>query len=67
MSWYILAVLQTTALGHGGSTSANWIALGEFRGEKACVHAAQQLSNAQASSRSDRLPQKFVCLPKDLS
>lgn len=66
MSWYILAVLQTTALWSGGSASANWIALGEFRGEKACLHAAQQLKDEQASARSDRMPQKFVCLRKEM-
>jgi len=65
MSWYILTILQTTALWSGGSASANWVAIGEFRGHKACMQAAEKLIDAQASARSDRMPQKFVCLRKD--
>ena len=65
MSWYILAVLQTTALYSGGNASANWVAIGEFRGEKACLHAVQQLQDKQATARSDRMPQKFACLAKE--
>lgn len=66
MSWYILAVLQVTAMsGASGTTAAGWSALGEFRGEKACLHAAQQLKDEQATSRSSVHPQKFVCLRKE--
>lgn len=67
MSMYVLAVLQVTAMsGASGTTAAGWTALGEFRGEKACLQAAQQLKDEQATSRSSVHPQKFVCLRKDM-
>ena len=67
MSWYILVVLQVTAMsGAAGSTAAGWSAIGEFRGEKACLQAADKLVDAQATSRSSVHPQKFVCLRKEI-
>ena len=67
MSWYVLAVLQVTAMSGGaGYTAVGWNVLGEFRGEKACLHAAQQLRDEQATSRSSMHPQKFVCLRKEM-
>ena len=67
MSWWILVVLQVNAMsGASGTTSAGWSSIGEFRGEKACLQAAQKLKDEQSTSRSSVLPQKFVCLKKEM-